>query len=39
MRKNVLIIKSSPHKNGNSSVLADQVALGAKGKGERAPSA
>jgi multimeric flavodoxin WrbA len=38
MRKNVLIIKSSPRKHGNSSVLADQVALGAKGKGAEVES-
>ncbi len=33
MQKNILIIKSSPRKNGNSSVLADQVALGAQSQG------
>jgi multimeric flavodoxin WrbA len=30
MSKKVLILKGSPRKNGNSSVLADQVALGAQ---------
>jgi multimeric flavodoxin WrbA len=38
MNKNILIIKSSPRKNGNSSVLADQVALGAKEKGAQVES-
>ena len=30
MSKKVLILKGSPRKNGNSSALADQVALGAR---------
>ncbi|MFN2236637.1 MAG: flavodoxin family protein [Anaerolineales bacterium] len=33
MSKNVLILKGSPRKNGNSSVLADQAALGARQQG------
>ena len=33
MSKKVLILKGSPRKNGNSSILADQVALGAREKG------
>ena len=33
MPKNILIIKSSPRKHGNSSVLADQVAQGAQAQG------
>ena len=38
MNKNVLILKGSPRKNGNSSVLADQVAQGARQKGAEVSS-
>jgi len=35
MPKNILILKGSPRKNGNSSVLADQVTQGAQAQGPR----
>ena len=38
MDKTVLILKGSPRKNGNSSVLADQVAQGARQKGAEVAS-
>jgi multimeric flavodoxin WrbA len=38
MSKKVLIIKGSPRKNGNSSILADQVALGVQEKGGQVES-
>ncbi len=38
MDKKVLILKGSPRKNGNSSVLADQAALGAKENGAEVES-
>jgi multimeric flavodoxin WrbA len=36
--KNILILKGSPRKHGNSSVLADQVALGAQEQGANVES-
>jgi len=38
MSKKVLILKGSPRKNGNSSVLADQVAFGAQKHGAEVES-
>lgn len=38
MSKRILILKSSPRKNGNSNTLADQVAVGAKEKGAEVES-
>ncbi len=38
MSKKVLILKGSPRKNGNSSILADQAALGAQDKGAETAS-
>jgi multimeric flavodoxin WrbA len=38
MSKKILIIKGSPRKNGNSSTLADQLALGAQEKGAEVES-
>ena len=38
MSKNVLILKGSPRERGNSSVLADQVAAGAKSAGAKVES-
>ena len=38
MGKTVLILKGSPRKNGNSSVLADQAAEGARQKGAEVAS-
>lgn len=33
MSKKILILKGSPRQNGNSSILADQVRIGAEGAG------
>jgi len=38
MGKNILILKGSPREKGNSSVLADQVAAGAKSTGAKVES-
>lgn len=38
MGKNILILKGSPRERGNSSVLADQVAAGAKSNGAQVES-
>jgi multimeric flavodoxin WrbA len=38
MSKNILILKGSPREKGNSSVLADQVAAGAKSNGAKVES-
>ncbi|MBI5952906.1 MAG: flavodoxin family protein [Chloroflexi bacterium] len=38
MDKNILILKGSPRERGNSSVLADQLAAGAKSNGAKVES-
>jgi multimeric flavodoxin WrbA len=38
MSKNILILKGSPRERGNSSVLADQLAAGAKSNGAKVAS-
>ncbi len=38
MSKNILILKGSPRERGNSSVLADQLAAGAKSNGAKVDS-